>query len=521
MVQVRPRPVHHYPKARVEQVLFVGSSVDEFSDMVSGHIGRVAFHYKTGIEDALALTRERNFDVVVVDQRSGDLANQLLVPLLANLSDPVKLVVISPLSEVGQYLRVPGVARVLTAPVRPKQLLRVLGLDQPDGRDLAAHKPLAKISAPTEDVKFSFVNWLSAKMMTIVSNLYKRAAFVLLGVLFTAFCFYGVLIGYFLTSSNWAAPLVLSRGHELVNRVEREIGDLHVNMQLIEQRLSEADLEATKAVRAHEDAKLQVAFAIDTINKEVIAQKRGLKAQKSNLARVGKTLASGKRQLKSGGLSAELASLYNKRLIDRSVLASSTLGMLEADQRIAALEGQIEIAKLDVELTVGKIKILQDLRDQLSSEATEVITGTSPDLLLLTKQAVDARSAVGQSQAQITSADQRKVLLANSREMLRKQIADLKTSPVARAAIAPITVLFVPYGNEDEFKVGADLYSCRLTIIWCAKAGVVGNKVDGESNAVHPFFGKPIRGFFVEALLDDEISATREIMHAKRPPFFF
>jgi hypothetical protein len=172
-------------------------------------------------------------------------------------------------------------------------------------------------------------------------------------------------------------------------------------------------------------------------------------------------------------------------------------------------------------LTVGKIKILQDLRDQLSSEATEVITGTSPDLLLLTKQAVDARSAVGQSQAQITSADQRKVLLANSREMLRKQIADLKTSPVARAAIAPITVLFVPYGNEDEFKVGADLYSCRLTIIWCAKAGVVGNKVDGESNAVHPFFGKPIRGFFVEALLDDEISATREIMHAKRPPFFF
>ncbi len=521
MVQVRPRPVHHYPKARVEQVLFVGSSVDEFSDMVSGHIGRVAFHYKTGIEDALALTRERNFDVVVVDQRSGDLANQLLVPLLANLSDPVKLVVISPLSEVGQYLRVPGVARVLTAPVRSKQLLRVLGLDQPDGRGLAAHKPLAKIAAPTEDVKFSFVNWLSAKMMTIVSNLYKRAAFVLLGVLFTAFCFYGVLIGYFLTSSNWAAPLVLSRGHELVNRVEREINDLQINMQLIEQRLSEADLEAAKAVRAQSDADLQVSFAIATIKKEISVQQRNLKAQKKAVARLKKAFNAGQRQLKSSGMSAELNALYQKRLIDRTSLASGTIGLLEADQRMAALETQIGNGELDVESIIAKINSLQELRSQLSMDTVTVIPGISPDLLLLTNQAVEARSAAAQGEVQITSANERKVLLSNSSSSLRRQIEELKKSPVARAAIAPITVLFVPYGNEDEFKVGADLYSCRLTIIWCAKAGVVGNKVDGESNAVHPFFGKPIRGFFVEALLDDEISATREIVHAKRPPFFF
>ncbi len=59
-----------------------------------------------------------------------------------------------------------------------------------------------------------------------------------------------------------------------------------------------------------------------------------------------------------------------------------------------------------------------------------------------------------------------------------------------------------------------DLYKKRLT-------GTVEISLPGESNAVHPFFGKPIRGYFVEAILDDKNAGSQEIIHAERPPFFF
>jgi hypothetical protein len=92
---------------------------------------------------------------------------------------------------------------------------------------------------------------------------------------------------------------------------------------------------------------------------------------------------------------------------------------------------------------------------------------------------------------------------------------------LGRAVTSRVDVLFVPYGNEENFKAGSALYSCRLTIIFCHRAGQVGERVPGESNAVHPFFGKPIRGFFVEAKLEDENAASQEIIHAVRPPFLF
>jgi hypothetical protein len=105
--------------------------------------------------------------------------------------------------------------------------------------------------------------------------------------------------------------------------------------------------------------------------------------------------------------------------------------------------------------------------------------------------------------------------------VLRQQLAATQSTALARAIDKRVDVLFVPYGNEQMFLEGAPLYSCRATIFFCSLAGHAGAVLPGEVVGVHPFFGKNIRGFFVEVKLDNENAAMREIIHGYRKPFFF
>jgi hypothetical protein len=375
-------------------------------------------------------------------------------------------------------------------------------------------------SIPAALVPLYFLQLIRNHGVKAISSFYKNAAFVLLAVLFGAFCFYGILIGYFLVSTTWGAPVSLSSGHELVVKVEQQINDTRVNANLTSQRVSEAELEAAQATRAHEDAKLLVGYVLGTVEGEIAARTARQTTLGKSVKRISGLKRTFEKQLKSSGMSAELAKLFEKRLIDNYTYKSSTLGLLEAGQRLSGLEGELEIAKDDVVSADADIKMLKSLEKQLKGGPMVTIAAASADLILLTKQAVDARSIFDQSKVQLASAQRRLSLLGNTNEILDKRISELQQSPLGRAIASNVYVIFVPYGNEASFHPGKSLYTCALTVVFCSRAGTVGAAVPGESNTVHPFFGKPIRGIFVEAILDDAGAASQEIIHAGRPPFF-
>ena len=82
-------------------------------------------------------------------------------------------------------------------------------------------------------------------------------------------------------------------------------------------------------------------------------------------------------------------------------------------------------------------------------------------------------------------------------------------------------MLFVPYENAGQYEKGNSLYSCAIGIFFCSQAGKVGDVIEGETVATHPFFNKPVRGSFVEAELTDQDAARKEIIHVKRRPLLF
>jgi hypothetical protein len=516
---IRQQPSNRSNPERASKVLYLGPAPDELCEVLAAQIGRIDITYHADVQSAITEARSRQYDVILVDQRDSHLASQLILPLVSALGYPVKLVVISAFADVGHYLSVPGVARVLAAPLREVQLLRVLGLERRKPRGETAEKPPEKTPAPKQK---GLVGSLIDRFMGLVSNTYKRAAFVLLFVLFSTFSFYGVLIGYFLLSSSWGAPMTLTRGHELVSKAERDLTEMRVALNQSEQRLTDSRLAEATAENALKDAGAQIKTAIGTIRREIKVREKQITISKRTIGRLGKVRRDIEKQLNSGAVRSNLNELYSKRLISRKDFTSSSLGILEATQRLTSIENEIDAMQITLEETQGTIELLKMLSESLlSGDAIISLSAAPPELLLVVKQSVEARAAEQLAKTQIISAQESQEQLLANRTVLSKQIAAVELSAVGRAIHTRIDVVFVPYTNAKNFSPGEKLYSCAFTILWCKDAGQIGEPLPGEFNTVHPFFGKPIRGTFVEAITVSPEAAKREIIHGTRAPFFF
>jgi hypothetical protein len=523
MVSVSPKFKSELPKSHVaapeakpaQKALYIGANVDELNTLLSKHIGKIDMSYTRRVAEAVELARTNSYDVIIVDQREDELATRLIVPLMA-AQGKSKLIVISNLKDVSSYLAIPGVARVIATPLREAQVLRVLGLKAIENNTRADTKPEPETSKPTKR-RFNPFGWA----MTLVSNLYKRTAFVLLAALFSAFAFYGLLIAFFLLSSKWAAPLTLVRGHELVNKVEAELAQLMVNEDMAAQRMTEAQLAKIDAERTLAESYPIVKGSIKTIELEIRSRTGRIRVLGANLKRLQKTKAAFRAPEAGAAQMAKPDELFKKRLIDRKTYdATSVLG-LEIAQRADMVENEIQTAAMELENLVSSIEMLRALKSNLEGKVSDDPAAAPPDLLLLAKQALEARTAILSSKSKLSSLDKTVAVLDNSRKVLARQIADIKNSPPGRAIEKRIDVVFVPYTNLENYAPGTQLYSCAFTVVLCAPAGEVGATLPGESTYVHPFFGKPIRGVFAEIKLINPDAAAREIIHANHKPLFF
>jgi hypothetical protein len=399
-------------------------------------------------------------------------------------------------------------------------------VETPPAEAVSPAPPAALKSPEAETRHASWPGWrlyflTAGRFMTVVSNLYKNAAFVLLATLFAAFTFYGFLIGYFLLASSWGSPMTLTRGHQLVEKAVSDLGEMKVALTLNSQRRSEAELEARKAKSAYDDAAVLVDFMMGTITSEIEARLNQAEISGKAAARIEAVIDEFTKQGGTAKLTAAPKAQYQKRLITKRSLDSQIMNSLEANQRLSALESELDAVNGEISRIETSLTLLATLKEQLEGGKLGKVSSGSAELILLTKEAVDARSSLEQSATQLASTTERLKILQDGAMLMEQRISEIENGALGRATKGRIDVIFVPYGNERGFKPGSPLYTCALTVVVCHRAGTVGAVLPGESNAVHPFFGKPLRGFFVEAHLDDPEAASQEIIHASRPPFFF
>ncbi len=141
MVKIIAPEIARLPQA-LPQILYIGSHKAELRPavMLVDGLAVVATH---SVDLGLAHARQCRFDYVIFDQRDPDLASKHIAPLVMGLGYAAKMVVISQLGNLSAYLKVPRLAAVLSAPIRPPHLLRALGLSA--SRDVGLSSPTLEL----------------------------------------------------------------------------------------------------------------------------------------------------------------------------------------------------------------------------------------------------------------------------------------------------------------------------------------------------------------------------------------
>lgn len=506
------------PKHSAAAVLVIGPASDRFGVLLKGARDNVEVRTARSLKEALELSRQQEFDCAIIDRQDEEHLIALLSIGLAAVRSIKRLIVISD----GKSDDVLPWRHCVDAVVSdPSDIDAVLDAALAQGADRALGRPDHSMPTPNElrtNAKAGCLKYLS--LMPLVSLAYKYFALVFLTGLFSVFVFYGAMICFFLLSSGWASPMTLSKGHDLVLKTEQELSSLRMRENLLAQQLEAANQQAGEAHQSLTDAEMRVQIAGGTIAFEIAHREKLQLENDALMARLKRVQAGIAIATRDTGMRDELAMVFEQRLIDRKAYNTGVLAILETGHRLAMIENEIASRELESKKIEASLRMLHWLGKQNRSEKLNHVSATSVDLLPLAHEVVEAKAAMSNARAKLKEVANRRRLVLESRSIASKSIAAIRETPLGRAVESPVFVLFVPYENASNFHPGKPLYACLFGIILCEKVGTVGEPIAGESNAVHPFFGKPIRGHFVNVHLGVPEAAKREMLLAGGPPLF-
>ena len=344
---------------------------------------------------------------------------------------------------------------------------------------------------------------------------------VLLSALFLSFVMYGILIIFFLVTSSWSLPFQLSRGHTLVERMEKDLSFMQVRKNRIEQDLSIAKIDRDKALRANRDSKSK----LQLLDKTIIEETRRLEVRSEDLSehivQLDKVITDYEDLGYHDRMATELHTAFKQRIITKTALDRGTLMALESRHRMASIRHEVTLADRELEHILINVAFLRSLKAELQKPEMSDFKATESEYSNLAAKVVDAKNGIATTARDLSVAEKKIQKLSNSLGVFKTSVASLEKTPAARALKHPVQVLFVPYINEAAISRGTELYTCRFGIVWCTRVGTVGEPIDGETVVPHPLFAKPLRGTFYEAEFTSEHAVTEDLIHAGRPPLFF
>ncbi len=515
-----PRPGQNN-QPRPLAVLYIGTDTQQIEKSLKRIDRAHQLHIVQSVSDAMQLARDAFIDCAIIDQRNETNQSALMTASLAALATVDRIIVLANPENAATYEQLGPKCQVLTSPFKTFELTRYI-FDGDTGIDAkqTARSRFKTLLDAIRKLKLPKIQF-SRQVIPVVSFIYKNTALVLLASLFMIFLSYGVLISFFLLSDSWGTPMTLSSGNQLVIKAEQKMDDLRVKANLVRQRISREDREGQVAAREIDDAGVMAALVASTIDEEIIqriTRHRDFTTQIKSLSKIRREMNV---NLNNSELARNLRSKYAKRLINRRSYNAGILGIMEAKHRAVEVDNEIARLKQQDAQLQSSLVMLESLRSHVQNKHSLSIPVAVNELMPLANEVITVKTRLKNARMKLASHTTRKKLLGDNLAIIEESIQSIENTPLGRAVKNSVVVMFVPYENSNSFKKGTALYSCSLGIVYCHKVGQTGEAINGETTAVHPFFGKTLRGSFVEALLDNPDAAKKEVLHAGRPPLFF
>lgn len=338
------------------------------------------------------------------------------------------------------------------------------------------------------------------RKFTISAYRYIFGGFILYGVLAGAAGFV-VVMGYYVFSNNWVAPLIISPSNDLI---------LQMTGQLVtsEQMLTALTLDHNR-LDASLDTMKQQRRELRDLNRqldEAIAQQR--RSDSVN----GPELATLNQQKRKDIVDTE--KVFDdvnrvKREIDRDLEVGLITKGDAAQQRTA-------IAQFNNSYTDSKVGEVM-MRDSVLQKTSQAV-----DLVQVLAKKADLAAEITQLDINITIGEQQKQTDQTQIDGLQKAISTAKQSPYYKVSQSNMILnyAFVPYENRDSAKVGAPVFDCYVYIVGCRQVGTVTEVNSDEQKAVHPIWKSDVRGFLIRVELTTADAAKSKTLFLGRKPLF-
>lgn len=341
------------------------------------------------------------------------------------------------------------------------------------------------------------------------ATIYRYTAIsFLLGIFVIAFC-YAFLVAFFVGSTSWVAPLVLSPSQERVLAFQPQIVTLQGNLN--KQKI---ELEAAKkTVEAIESQISEIGTLSERINGAIGSESQQL--EKTSRA-INSALVAKRKNLKETEKSVAEARELLKQT--EAELAAKLITSDQAAQRRIALQSAINAA------TDARMQVIQlEQQAEQLKQGSSTLSGGSTSIAAISsiKQTVDIRSLLAQLKIQLETARSSVIALESSIGENERVLEVAKKSPYHRALTETVNVAFVPYENINSVKIGLKVYDCYLKVILCYQVGTVVQIYDAEEYARHPLFKTDMRGRLVELNLATRDAGESQILFVGNKPLFF
>jgi hypothetical protein len=339
-------------------------------------------------------------------------------------------------------------------------------------------------------------------------TVYRMIAFCVLSSIIIGVLGYISFLLFYLNSSTWASPVVLSPSqekvisfHTLVSGIETQLGK------------DKIDLETATATAADSIAQLaRMKFLLSRATSALGAEAKQLSA---NSIQLDSLVADKKNDVRQ---SAELITNIKAMLkqIDDE-LAAKLITIDQATQRRVTLQSALNAATDSRALGVQ----LEVQSQQLKGGANTLSGGASNTAAISSvRQAAELRAMVSQLQIQATTASSTIVMLKVRIAADEQALSTAKNSPYYKSLQGPIAVAFVPYANLSAAVAGQPVFSCFAHVVFCSKVGIISSVFDAEEYARHPMFKTDLRGKFIGVELDDPAAVESKVLFIGSKPLF-
>ncbi len=199
--------------------------------------------------------------------------------------------------------------------------------------------------------------------------------------------------------------------------------------------------------------------------------------------------------------------------------ASTTL----ADARLRY--SQFETERLEVNAELAQIERVVTTEDKFVADVGPLVEAEgkpikTADAALLRRQVDEAKLKRDEAIGHRVSLQQRAQHMALRINEQGQLVDQLAASPYLRAVGRKVVLVFIPYSNLPNVKVGTKLYGCAWGLTLCSRVGRIISLLDGEVQEMHPHDETLQRGVMAEIELSKSSAGGDKVLFAGGKPLW-